>query len=91
MNLNLDINDMCCSNCFKNAVNTNITINDTTTTIELQGNYTLNVIQISNTQATILIQNGSYVIIRIIPFNTETSILIPSKCSHIVTLTITNS
>jgi hypothetical protein len=87
MNVYLKINDTYCTQCYKNSIEKNEQITSTDTTIELQNNYKLNVLSVTNTTCNVLIQNGNYVIIRKILLNTQTSILIPSNNSHILTLT----
>ncbi len=87
MNINLQVIDTFCSNCHKNSIEKNINITSSNTQIELQNNYSLYIINYSTSHFTILIQNGNYVIIRNILYNVETSILIPSKCTHIITVT----
>lgn len=90
MDITLNINDTCCTNCYKNVVNNSINFTSSTQTFELQEEYFLNVISVSTNRFLVIIQNGSYVILRNIIKNTQTSILIPS-CSktHILTITST--
>lgn len=87
MNITLNINDTFCASCFKNSVEKTETFTSRDQSIELQNNYFLNVISVSNTRFSVIIQNGNCVIIRNILIGVPTSILIPSKCSHIVTIT----
>lgn len=87
INVNLNINDTCCGPCFKNSIEKNETITSTDTAIELQDCFFLNVLGCTSTTCSIIIQNGNCVIIRKILLGVATSILIPSKCSHIVTIT----
>lgn len=87
MNINLQVIDTFCSNCHKNSIEKNLTITSSNMQIELQNDYSLYIIDFSTSHFTVLIQNGNYVIIRNILYNIETSILIPSKCTHIVTIT----
>lgn len=87
MNINLQIIDTFCSNCHKNSVEKNLTLTSSNTQIELQNSYSLYIIDYNTSYFTVLIQNGNYVIIRNILYNVETSILIPSNCTHIVTIT----
>ncbi len=87
MNITLNINDTYCTSCYKNSIEKTETFTSRDTSIELQNNYFLNVISVSETRFSIIIQNGNCVIIRNILKGVATSIFIPSKCSHIVTIT----
>lgn len=91
MNVNLNINDTYCTQCYKNSIEKNINITSRDTQIELQNNYFLNVLSVSNNICSIIIQNGNCVIIRNILNGVETSILIPSSYSHILTITCTHN
>ena len=91
MNVNLNINDTYCTQCYKNSIENNVNITSRDTQIELQNNYFLNVLSVSNNICSIIIQNGNCVIIRNILNGVETSILIPSSCSHILTITCTHN
>ncbi len=87
MNITLNINDTYCTKCYKNTLEKTETITSTSDSLQLQNNYSLNVISVSNTRFSVIIQNGNCVIIRNILLGVATSILIPSKCSHIITIT----
>ena len=87
MNITLNITDTYCTNCYKTSVEKTQSFTSTDISIELQNNYFLNVISVSDTTFSVIIQNGNCVIIRNILKEVETSILIPSKCTHIVTIT----
>lgn len=87
MNVNLNINDTYCTKCYKNSIEKSENITSKDTSIELQNNYYLNVLNSNNNLITIMIQNGNYVIIRNILMGIKTSILIPSTNSHIITIT----
>lgn len=91
MNVDLNINDTYCTQCYKNSIEKNVNITSRDTQIELQNNYFLNVLSVSNNICSIIIQNGNCVIIRNILNDVETSILIPSSCSHILTITCTHN
>ena len=91
MNVNLNINDTYCTQCYKNSIEKNINITSRDTQIELQNNYFLNVLSVSNNICSIIIQNGNCVIIRNILNGVETSILIPSSYSHILIITCTHN
>lgn len=86
MNLTLNIIDRCCSSCYKNTIQKSVLFSSSNQSYELQCNFFLNVISDNQTTYTIIIQNGEYVIIRKIQKNVSTSISIPSKCTHIVTV-----
>ncbi len=87
MNVNLNIVDTCCSKCFKNSTEKNINVTSRDTSIELQNEYFLNVLDAYANKTTILIQNGDCVIIRNILNGVQTDILIPSNCTHILSIT----
>lgn len=87
MNITLNINDTYCTNCYKNSIEKTETFTTRDQSIELQNNYSLNVISVSDNIFSIIIQNGNCVIIRNILKGIPTSISIPSKCTHIVTIT----
>ncbi len=86
MNITLNINDTYCTNCYKNSIEKTETFTTRDQSVELQNNYSLNVISVSDTTFSVIIQNGNCVIIRNILKGISTSILIPSKCTHIVTI-----
>ena len=87
MNITLNINDTYCTKCYKNTRENDVLFSSSDQCVELQNNYRLNVLSISDNTFNIIIQNGNCVIIRKLPKGVSTSILIPSKCSHIVTIT----
>ena len=87
MNVNLNIVDTCCCKCFKNATEKNINVTSRDTSIELQNEYFLNVLDAYANKTTILIQNGDCAIIRNILNGVQTDILIPSNCTHILSIT----
>ncbi len=91
MNITINLIDTYCTSCSKNAIERNEIISSRSTSIELQNGFKLNVLSSNDKFATIIIQNGRKVIIRNILYGVETSILIPSRCTHIITLTITNN
>ena len=57
MNVNLNINDTYCTQCYKNSIEKNVNITSRDTQIELQNNYFLNVLSVSNNICSIIIQN----------------------------------
>lgn len=87
MNITININDSCCCNNIKNVINTTKTFTSSSETFELQCNFLLNIISEDSNTFLVIIQNGNYVILRRIIKNVETSILIPSSPTHILTLT----
>jgi len=88
MDVTLNINDTVCSNSCRNTIENNITFTSQNDSYNLQCGFTVNVIFASDTQYTVLIQNGKCVIIRNILNNVQTSLLLPEKCrQHIVTFT----
>lgn len=91
MNISCKLIDTYCGNCFKNTIEKNLTITNSKTQIEAQNGYLINVLYCDTLTCCIIIQNGENVIIRIIPFETETSILIPSNNSQILTFLITDN
>lgn len=78
--------DTYCTNCSKRVIEKNETINSRSDTIELQNGYYFNVLSQGNETCTIMVQNGQKVIIRNILYDIETSILIPSCNTHILTI-----
>ena len=89
--MQVNIIDTYCTSCTKNVIEKNETINSRSDTVELQNGFYFNVLSQDSDTCSIMIQNGQKVIIRNIQNNVETSILIPSRCTHIITLTITNN
>ncbi|MBO5476597.1 MAG: hypothetical protein J6A15_02435 [Clostridia bacterium] len=87
MNITLNINDTYCTKCYKNSRESTTTFASAEQSLELQNNYNLNVLSASNSTFNVIIQNGNCVIIRKIQSGVETSISIPSKNTHIVTIT----
>lgn len=74
----LTLKDTLICNCLRNTNNSNIEVTSTSQTIELQNGYTLNVVAVSENSVTILIQNGTQVIIRTIYTNYNMNINIPT-------------
>lgn len=90
----LNLKDILICNCLKNTNNSNIGVTSTSQTIELQNGFTLNVISVNENSATILIQNGTQVIIRTIYTNYSMNINIPTgdPCNsrHILCISVKN-
>ncbi len=80
--VDLDIIDLCCSKGFNNKIQKSLTITDTQTTLLLQCNYTLNVINITEEYITILIQDGINVIVSNV-YTTFTSEICITSCKNI--------
>lgn len=92
-NVNITIEDLICSRNCKDKTTTTETITNTSEVISLKNGYILNIVNITNTHFTIILQNGINTIIRNVFSNVPISICIPCKCAnHIVTIsgTITN-
>lgn len=85
--VNLTIEDIFCGNCCKEVKERNVIITSTNQTVTLQCNYILNVIFVSSSYFTVLIQNGTQVIIRNIYTNFTSSICLPNQCGkHFVNI-----
>ena len=85
--VNLNIRDILIFNCLKNTNNSDITINSTSQSVSLQNNYRLNVVAVTSSYVTVVIQNGTYALIRRIYTNYTMNICVPTEdcCSkHIV-------
>lgn len=84
-NVEVFTKDCICDKCFKNCIEKNTCVNNVSTTIELQNNYILNVVNITNTYFTVLIQNGVETIVRNIYTNFDTQICLVDKCiKHLI-------
>ena len=71
--------------CRKQTFEREVTITSTTKTVCLFNDFILNIIRVSSTYFTVLIQNGNEVIIRNIYVNSGTRILLPNKCGrHVI-------
>ena len=64
MDITLNINDTYCTNCYKKSIEKTETFSTRDKSVEIQNNYSLNVISVSNSTFSIIIQNGNCVIIR---------------------------
>lgn len=91
MNITVNITDIYCTACTKNSIEKNETITSSSTSLELQNGFIFNVLSVNDNSFSIIIQNGQKVIIRNILFDVETSILLPTRCTHIVTIVGTNN
>lgn len=90
MNVILNITDVCCTKCFKNSKELQVTVTSTSQTINLQDGFSLNVIQVTGSYITCIIQNSVYVIIRNIYTTFPVKICLPSKkCTHLLSIGVT--
>jgi len=86
-NVNLTIEDTLCDNCCKNTNKKTILITSTSQTVSLQNCYILNVIAATENMFTVLIQNGTQVIVRNIYTSFSTDMCLPSNCKrHILNI-----
>ncbi|MEG1009437.1 MAG: hypothetical protein RSE41_08910 [Clostridia bacterium] len=90
MNINLKIIDTICSKCCKEILNKEVIITNNNETVQLQCSYTLNVIEVTDNSITVLLQNGSFVLVRNV-YSYPFIISLPTdKCStHIINITYT--
>lgn len=86
-NVTIDLEDCICMENCKQCFNKSVTITSTTQCINLQCSYILNVIDITDTYFTVLIQNGIETIIRRVYFNSPIKLCIPNRCgNHILSI-----
>ena len=81
-NVNITITDTINNGCCNNTVQKTVIISSSAQTIALQNCYILNVIAISQNMFTVLIQNGTQVIVRNIYTNFITDLPLPSNCKR---------
>lgn len=86
-NITLTITDViCCKNC-RDSNQVTTTVTSTNQTIELKGNFILNIVRVSTTFFTVLIQNGVETIIRNIFISSPVELCLPCKCgAHKLTI-----
>ncbi|MEG0872777.1 MAG: hypothetical protein RSE00_02195 [Clostridia bacterium] len=85
--VNLNINDCISGDECTNTLQKEITITSSSKSAILQGDYILNIIYVSSTYFTVIIQNGVHVIIRNIYPTYPMQISLPTKCCcHILTV-----
>lgn len=86
-NITLTIKDViCCKNC-KDSNKLTTTVTNSSQTIELKGNFILNIVRVTNTYFTVIIQNGIETIIRNIFVSSPVQLCLPCKCAtHILTI-----
>lgn len=86
-NVNVEITDTICDKCCKNTVTKTVLVTSPSQQIDLQNNYVLNVIDITSTYFTVLIQNGINTIVRNVFTNYAMQICLPDKCfQHVLTI-----
>ena len=85
--VNVTIQDCFINKCCRNCIQRDTLVDSVTQTITLQCNFILNVIHVSSTYFTVLIQDGVNVIIRNIFTSHSTSLCLPNECGkHIITI-----
>lgn len=91
--VNLNILDECCTKCSTNTLQKEVIVTSTTQTIDLQGCYILNVIDVGANFVKVIIQNGTNVIIRTVFTTYAMQVSLPSSCNttHVITISATIS
>lgn len=86
--VNLNICDECCTKCSTKTSSQSLTVTSVTQTIDLQGAYILNVIEVGPNYVKVIIQNGINVIIRSVFTTFPTIISLPNDCcfKHVITI-----
>ncbi|MDD2376454.1 MAG: hypothetical protein PHD15_03525 [Clostridia bacterium] len=86
--VNLNIKDECCTKCGNTTLQKEVIITSFNQTIDLQGCYILNVIEVGPSFIKVIIQNGMYVIIRTIFPTYAMQVSLPSDCNtkHVITI-----
>lgn len=86
--ITLNIKDECCTKCGNTSLQKEVIITSFSQTIDLQGCYILNVIEIGVNFIKVIIQNGMYVYIRTIHPTYAMQVSLPSDCNtkHVVTI-----
>ncbi len=86
-NITLNIEDLICGKCCKDKESKTLTITSTSQVVNLKENYILNIVDVSSTKFTVLIQNGIETIIRNIYTSYDMQICLPCRCAtHILTV-----
>lgn len=86
-NVDITIEDLICTNNCKDRETRTKTLTSVNDTITLKEDYILNVVNVTNTYFTIIVQNGINTIIRNIYTSFSTKICLPCKCgNHILTI-----
>lgn len=92
--VNITIQDLICSKSCKDKESKTETINNSSEVIHLKEGYIINVVNITDSYFTIIVQNGINTIIRNIYTTFPVKICLPCKCAnHILTIsgTIVNT
>lgn len=86
--VNLNICDECCTKCNTKTSNQSLSVTSVNQTIDLQGAYILNVIEVGPNFIKVIIQNGINVIIRSVFTTFPTIISLPNDSCfrHVVTI-----
>lgn len=86
--VNLNIKDECCTKCGNTTLQREVIITSFNQTIDLQGCYILNVIEVGTNFLKVIIQNGMYVFIRTINPTYAMQVSLPSDCNtkHVITI-----
>lgn len=83
----ITIDDLICSNNCKDKDTKTRTITNVNETINLKENYSLNIVNVTNTAFTIIVQNGINTIIRNVFTSYSTKLCLPCKCAtHTLTI-----
>jgi|GEM_PF-1970049 len=85
----LNIKDECCTKCSTNTIEKEVIIRSTSQTIDLQGCYILNVIDVGPDFCRVIIQNGVRIFIRNIFTTFALQLSLPAECNNQHVLTIT--
>ena len=86
-NITLNIEDIICSKCCKDKESKTLNITSPSQVVNLKENYILNIIDVSSTKFTVLIQNGIEIIIRNIYTSYDMQICLPCNCAtHLLTV-----
>lgn len=83
-NVLLNVVECCVDECgCKHTFEREITVTSVTQTINLFNGYTLNIVKVTDTYFTVLVQNGTQIVLRNIYTNYPTTIILPdTNCCH---------
>lgn len=87
--VNLNILDECCTKCSTNTIQKDVIVRSTSQTVDLQGCYILNVLDVEPTFVKVIIQNGIRVFIRTVYTTYAMQLSLPADCNnkHVITIT----
>lgn len=86
-NIILNISEVVCNKCCKQNFERTVTVTSSSQRVTLQNGYVLNIIAVTDTYFTVLIQNGVETIIRNVFTTFPIEMCLPNKCfRHILTL-----